>query len=243
LYCPARSRRAQRWSVIIYDLLYTLPVSLRTALAGYELLHPSRPSLLCSDHNKVKCLRPAELCEHGQPSNTHNQPTEPKRPSEETEYADFCRCPAPQAQGVLQGFCARAPSAAVLGLSKPHTPPSVQHMRKNQYEEALFRCEDDRFELDMAIECSQSAVKALTAVVEEVAGLDAEARERYRLDRSKVLSIHFRMVQKIYGTGPGGRLRLVNMVLSVCVCVGGGVRGNRPPNQEQSAVHALPHGA
>ena len=38
-------------------------------------------------------------------------------------------------------------------------------MRKNQYEEALFRCEDDRFELDMAIECSRSAVKALSGVV------------------------------------------------------------------------------
>ena len=26
---------------------------------------------------------------------------------------------------------------------------ALQHMRKNQYEEALFRCEDDRYELDM----------------------------------------------------------------------------------------------
>lgn len=79
----------------------------------------------------------------------------------------------------------------------------LQHMRKNQYEEALFRCEDDRFELDMAIECSQSAVRALGDVVNEIATLDAEGRERYRLDRSKVLSIHMRMVQKIYGTAPG----------------------------------------
>ena len=81
----------------------------------------------------------------------------------------------------------------------------LQHMRKNQYEEALFRCEDDRFELDMAIECSRSAVRALQEVVAEVVTLDAEGRDRYRLDRSKVLSIHFRMVQKIYGTGPGER--------------------------------------
>lgn len=76
-------------------------------------------------------------------------------------------------------------------------------MRKNQYEEALFRCEDDRFELDMAIECSQSAVRALQDVVNEIATLDAEGRERYRLERGKVLSIHVRMVHKIYGTGPG----------------------------------------
>ncbi len=94
------------------------------------------------------------------------------------------------------------------GLTLRH---AMQHMRKNQYEEALFRCEDDRFELDMAIECSRSAVKALQGVVNEIATLDAEGRERYRLDRSKVLSIHFRMVQKIYGTAPGELLPLRQM--------------------------------
>jgi histone deacetylase complex regulatory component SIN3 len=33
---------------------------------------------------------------------------------------------------------------------------SVQHMRKNQYEEHLVSCEDGRFELDMCIECNCS---------------------------------------------------------------------------------------
>ena len=31
--------------------------------------------------------------------------------------------------------------------------------RKNQYEESLFKCEDDRFELDMVIESNQSTVR------------------------------------------------------------------------------------
>jgi hypothetical protein len=35
----------------------------------------------------------------------------------------------------------------------------VQLMRKNQYEEALFRCEDDRFELDMCIETNASTLR------------------------------------------------------------------------------------
>jgi paired amphipathic helix protein Sin3a len=34
-----------------------------------------------------------------------------------------------------------------------------QLMRKNQYEEALFRCEDDRFELDMCIETNASTLR------------------------------------------------------------------------------------
>lgn len=76
-------------------------------------------------------------------------------------------------------------------------------MRKNQYEEALFRCEDDRFELDMAIECSESAVQALANAAEDIARLDADGRERYRLDKGMVKPIHYRMVQKIYGALPG----------------------------------------
>ncbi|CAN4116256.1 unnamed protein product [Withania somnifera] len=41
---------------------------------------------------------------------------------------------------------------------------SFKHMRKNQYEESLFRCEDDRFELDMLLE----SVNATTRRVEEL---------------------------------------------------------------------------
>lgn len=38
-------------------------------------------------------------------------------------------------------------------------PQPTQLMRKNQYEEALFRCEDDRFELDMCIETNASTLR------------------------------------------------------------------------------------
>ena len=38
-------------------------------------------------------------------------------------------------------------------------------MRKNQYEEALFRCEDDRFELDMVIERNTSTMRAMGPLV------------------------------------------------------------------------------
>ncbi|KAI8541577.1 hypothetical protein RHMOL_Rhmol08G0072700 [Rhododendron molle] len=36
---------------------------------------------------------------------------------------------------------------------------SFKHMRRNQYEESLFRCEDDRFELDMLLESVNSSAK------------------------------------------------------------------------------------
>lgn len=40
---------------------------------------------------------------------------------------------------------------------------SFKQMRKNQYEESLFRCEDDRFELDMVIETNESTCKVSAA--------------------------------------------------------------------------------
>ncbi|KAL8126992.1 hypothetical protein AgCh_014056 [Apium graveolens] len=36
---------------------------------------------------------------------------------------------------------------------------SFKHMRRNQYEESLFRCEDDRFELDMLLQSVTATAK------------------------------------------------------------------------------------
>ncbi|KAJ0244111.1 Paired amphipathic helix protein Sin3-like 5 [Hirschfeldia incana] len=45
---------------------------------------------------------------------------------------------------------------------------SFKHMRKNQYEESLFRCEDDRFELDMLLESVNAAIKRVEAILEKI---------------------------------------------------------------------------
>lgn len=46
-------------------------------------------------------------------------------------------------------------------------------MRKNQYEEALFRSEDDRFDIDMVIDCNTSCIRILEPIAEEIAQLKA----------------------------------------------------------------------
>ena len=76
-------------------------------------------------------------------------------------------------------------------------------MRKNQYEEALFRCEDDKFELDMALECCRSAVRAFTKVSLIISQLPQDQRENFRLSQDMLAPIHYRIVQKIYGILPG----------------------------------------
>ncbi|KAJ6845405.1 paired amphipathic helix protein Sin3-like 4 [Iris pallida] len=45
---------------------------------------------------------------------------------------------------------------------------SFKHMRKNQYEESLFRCEDDRFELDMLLESVNVTTKKVEELIEKM---------------------------------------------------------------------------
>ncbi|KAK9905961.1 hypothetical protein WJX75_009654 [Coccomyxa subellipsoidea] len=76
---------------------------------------------------------------------------------------------------------------------------SFKHMRKNQYEEALFRCEDDRFELDMVIESNASAVRAITPLVQQLSEMTPDEKANWRLPPNTLTPIHYRAIQKIYG--------------------------------------------
>lgn len=51
---------------------------------------------------------------------------------------------------------------------------SFKHMRKNTFEEALFRCEDERFEIDMVIDSNLSTLKILEPIAEEISSLRFE---------------------------------------------------------------------
>ncbi|KAF8407976.1 hypothetical protein HHK36_007116 [Tetracentron sinense] len=75
---------------------------------------------------------------------------------------------------------------------------SFKHMRKNQYEESLFRCEDDRFELDMLLE----SVNITTNRVEEL--LDKINDNTIKTDSSIRIEDHFtalnlRCIERLYG--------------------------------------------
>ncbi|KAA8529502.1 hypothetical protein F0562_033699 [Nyssa sinensis] len=75
---------------------------------------------------------------------------------------------------------------------------SFKHMRKNQYEESLFRCEDDRFELDMLLE----SVNVTTKRVEEL--LDKINDNTIKADSPICIEDHFtalnlRCIERLYG--------------------------------------------
>mmetsp|Transcript_2091 Transcript_2091/g.7479 ORF Transcript_2091/g.7479 Transcript_2091/m.7479 type:complete len:1018 (-) Transcript_2091:188-3241(-) len=76
---------------------------------------------------------------------------------------------------------------------------SFKNMRKNQYEENLFRCEDDRFELDMMIETNESAVRAMTKLNDHLNTLTPEQKANFKYSNVQMNSIHKRCVERIYG--------------------------------------------
>ncbi len=77
-------------------------------------------------------------------------------------------------------------------------------MRKNQYEEALFRCEDDRFDLDMHIETNASARAALQPICEQLMEMDVESRANFRIEDTPLRAIHYTSIKRIYGKLPIG---------------------------------------
>ncbi|CAM6050362.1 unnamed protein product, partial [Sphagnum compactum] len=73
---------------------------------------------------------------------------------------------------------------------------SFKHMRKNPYEESLFRCEDDRYELDMLLETTLSTAKLIEESIEKKSS-DAVKRESPLTE--ELSAIHLRSIERIYG--------------------------------------------
>jgi paired amphipathic helix protein Sin3a len=71
-------------------------------------------------------------------------------------------------------------------------------MRKNKFEEMLFRCEDDRFELDLVIECNLNIIKVLESIMKQISELNEEETARFRLDTSLDSKLESNYIPFIY---------------------------------------------
>ena len=116
---------------------------------------------------------------------------------------------------------------------------TFRHMRKNQHEEVLFRCEDERFEIDMVIDSTATALKRLEPIAEEIAMLQqkeilagkangTEGKDKsgtkaalekggiagkivqYSFDKSILNTIHRHAIARIYGDAGQEMLELMN---------------------------------
>ena len=94
-------------------------------------------------------------------------------------------------------------------------------MRKNQYEEALFKCEDERYEVDMVIENNAAAIRVLEPLAEEIAALQAAEPTvwQFRLDSRSLGVLHLKAISRIYGDHGAEMLEVRSCGVCVCVCV------------------------
>lgn len=120
---------------------------------------------------------------------------------------------------------------------------TFRHMRRNTYEEILFRCEDERFEIDMVIDSNTCTLARLEPIAEEIAQLaenelvipetsatprPASAdqglggkRYQYTFDKDILGVIHRNSISRIYGDAGQEMLDLIvkNPTVAVPVVV------------------------
>ncbi|KEH19930.1 paired amphipathic helix protein Sin3-like 3 isoform X2 [Medicago truncatula] len=75
---------------------------------------------------------------------------------------------------------------------------SFKHMRKNQYEESLFRCEDDRFELDMLLESINATSKKVEEIIEKVNDDIIPGDIPIRIEEH-LSALNLRCIERLYG--------------------------------------------
>ncbi|KAB2042110.1 hypothetical protein ES319_D02G193000v1 [Gossypium barbadense] len=75
---------------------------------------------------------------------------------------------------------------------------SFKHMRKNQYEESLFRCEDDRFELDMLLESVNATTKRVEELLEKINNNIIKLDSPIRIEEH-FTALNLRCIERLYG--------------------------------------------
>ncbi|KAI7731827.1 hypothetical protein M8C21_028780 [Ambrosia artemisiifolia] len=74
---------------------------------------------------------------------------------------------------------------------------SFKHMRKNQYEESLFRCEDDRFELDMLVESVNVTAKRVEELLDRINDNSGKTDNSVHIE--DFTAIHLKCIGRLYG--------------------------------------------
>ncbi|CAH2038379.1 unnamed protein product [Thlaspi arvense] len=75
---------------------------------------------------------------------------------------------------------------------------SFSHMRKNQYEESLFRCEDDRYEMDMLLGSVSSAIKHVEILLEKINNNTISIDTTICIEKH-LSAMNLRCIERLYG--------------------------------------------
>jgi hypothetical protein len=130
---------------------------------------------------------------------------------------------------------------------------SFKHVRKNHYQETLFRCEDERFELDMVIDANAAAIAALEK-------LNAEAQHKYGdsttfrndvchgacahlvgfvLEPVSLSSAHLNAILRVYGEHGTARVLTSNTAFYCCANYRDRASGTFAQKSQRCGSHGL----
>lgn len=94
------------------------------------------------------------------------------------------------------------PVATINGILRLLSTNVRYFCRKTQYEEFIYRCEDERFELDGVIETNASTIRVLEGVHKKMSRMSQEELQKFKLDDCLggcSPTIHKRALRRIYG--------------------------------------------
>ncbi|KAI8084776.1 uncharacterized protein BX664DRAFT_267268 [Halteromyces radiatus] len=81
--------------------------------------------------------------------------------------------------------------------------------KKNPYEEAMHRCEEDRYEYDLNIDANLNCIALLEPIVKKIEIMSQEEQEEFTLTPGlggQTVSIYERILKKIYGSDRGSEI-------------------------------------
>jgi len=83
---------------------------------------------------------------------------------------------------------------------------TFRHMRRNAHEEALFKVEDERFEIDMVIDSNWCTINRLGELLNEIELLKDLDGVTYKVPDDYFNTIHRHCIQRIYGSDYGSEI-------------------------------------
>ncbi|KAI8606268.1 hypothetical protein EDD21DRAFT_298439 [Dissophora ornata] len=81
--------------------------------------------------------------------------------------------------------------------------------KKNQFEEVLHRCEEERYEFDMNIDANLHTIALLEPIAKQIQGMSSDERARFRLPEGlggSSKTIYKRIIKKIYDNERGNEV-------------------------------------
>jgi paired amphipathic helix protein Sin3a len=116
-------------------------------------------------------------------------------------YRDISSYPQPISSGQTD-LCKQVLNATYVSFPSWSEDSTFISSKKNQYEELIFRIEDERFELDVVLESNLSTIRILESLQTKLGQMTPDELSKFRLNNSlggNSEIIHIKAIQRIYG--------------------------------------------